>query len=277
MKTKKIISHIAEVITVLLILLLFGTVFYFVVINSFKSNAEASELTILLPREWNMFENYVYVFTYKDGIFWHALLNSFILTISSIAILIIVSGMTGFMVQRRKGKVSAISNILILAGLIVPPSIIPTYWMLKNLHLSGTITGLVFVEVATLFPYAVMLYRGFMVNIPEEIDEAALIDGCGPFRLYWNIVFPMLKPITATIIILRSVVVYNDFSNPLYFLQGSQNSMVQVCVYLFQSMFSSDWGYMFAAIVVVSIPPFILFILLNKQIMEGMTMGAVKG
>lgn len=277
MKTKKIISHIAEVITVLLILLLFGTVFYFVVINSFKSNAEASELSISLPREWNIFENYVYVFTYKDGIFWHALLNSFILTISSIAILIIVSGMTGFMVQRRKGKVSVISNILILAGLIVPPSIIPTYWMLKNLHLSGTITGLVFVEVATLFPYAVMLYRGFMVNIPEEIDEAALIDGCGPFRLYWNIVFPMLKPITATIIILRSVVVYNDFSNPLYFLQGSQNSMVQVCVYLFQSMFSSDWGYMFAAIVVVSIPPFILFILLNKQIMEGMTMGAVKG
>lgn len=277
MKSKKIVSHIAEVITVILILLIFGTVFYFVVINSFKTNSEASELSIGLPEKWNLFENYIYVLTYKDGIFWRALLNSFILTVSSIAILIIVSGMTGFMIQRRRGKVSAISNILILAGLIVPPSIIPTYWMLSNLHLAGKISGLVLVEVATLFPYAVMLYRGFMVNIPEEIDEAALIDGCGPFRLYWNIVFPMLKPITATIVILRTVVVYNDFSNPLYFLQGSKNSMVQVCVYLFQSMFSNDWGYMFAAIVLVSIPPFVLFLLLNKQIMEGMTMGAVKG
>jgi raffinose/stachyose/melibiose transport system permease protein len=149
--------------------------------------------------------------------------------------------------------------------------------MLDRLHIAGTMLGIVLVEVATLFPYAVMLYKAFMATIPREIDEAAVIDGCGTGRLFWNILFPLLKPITATIVILRSVIVYNDFSNPLYFLPGAKNSTVQLCIYLFQSMFTSDWNYMFAAIILVSIPPLILYLILNKRILEGMTMGSVKG
>ena len=103
------------------------------------------------------------------------------------------------------------------------------------------------------------------------------MDGCGPLCLFFNIIFPLMKPITAAVIILRSVVVYNDFVNPMYFLSGSKSSTVQLCIYTFQSAYSTDWGHLFAAIVIVCLPPTVLFLALNKKIMEGVTMGAVKG
>ncbi len=271
------LSRIMEILAIAASVVFFLVVFYFVVINSFKTNKEASMMNLSLPKEWNIIENYFYVFTYNKGVFLRSLWNSGKLTFFSILLLVILSSMTAFIMNRRNGKLSKFGNYVILAGLIVPPAIIPTYWMLNNLHLAGTFTGLTLVEVASMFPYAVMLYKGFMSTVTKEIDEAALIDGCGTVRLFFNIILPLLKPITATIVILRSVIVYNDFSNPMYFLPGAKNSTVQLCIYLFQSMFLSQWGYLFAAIVVVSLPPFILYLFLNKQILEGMTNGSVKG
>ena len=107
------------------------------------------------------------------------------------------------------------------------------------------------------------------MTIPTEIDEAAILDGCGAFDLFFKIQFQLIKPITATVIILRAFVVYNDFSNPMYFLSGSKSSTVQLCVYTFQTTYGTDWGHLFAAIVLVSLPPVILFIAMHKQIMNG--------
>ena len=115
------------------------------------------------------------------------------------------------------------------------------------------------------------------MTIPTEIDEAAILDGCGAFDLFFKIQFQLIKPITATVIILRAFVVYNDFSNPMYFLSGSKSSTVQLCVYTFQTTYGTDWGHLFAAIVLVSLPPVILFIVMHKQIMNGSMVGAVKG
>ena len=145
-------------------------------------------------------------------------------------------------------------------------------------YLNGwIIAGLVLVEVAIMFPFSTMLYKGYVASLPREIDEAAIVDGCGPWRLFFRVEWALLKPITATVVILRSTVVYNDFINPMYFLTGSKSSTVQLCIYTFQSAFSTDWGHLFAAIVIVCLPPVLLFLLLNKKIMEGVTMGAVKG
>lgn len=274
---RSLLSRFLEVLAIVASIVFFLLIFYFVVINSFKTNREAAQMNLALPEQWNLVENYSYVFTYNNGVFLKSLWNSSKLTFFSILLLVILSSMTAFIMQRRKGRIADAGNRIILAGLIVPPAIIPTYWVLNNLHLARTFTGLTLVEVASMFPYAVMIYKGFLATVPNEIDEAALIDGCGTGRLFINIIFPLLKPITAAIIILRSVVVYNDFSNPMYFLPGAKNSTVQLCIYLFQSMFLSQWGYLFAAIVVVSLLPFILYLFLNKRIIEGMTIGAVKG
>lgn len=252
-------------------------VFYVIIINSFKPKAEAAKLSLTFPTEWAVWENYKYVLTYKDFVFLKSMLNSLIITAASMIILVFVSSMTAYVLVRRKNKFTGIIDKLVLAGLIAPLAIIPTYWMLSKMHIANTIPGLIMVEVALMFSYSTMLYKGYIATIPREIDEAAILDGCGSGDLFFRINFQLMKPITATVIILRAFIVYNDFSNPMYFLSGSKSSTVQLCVYTFQTTYGTDWGHLFAAIVLVSIPPVVLFILMHKRIMNGMVMGAVKG
>ena len=149
--------------------------------------------------------------------------------------------------------------------------------MLNTLHVANTLAGLCLVEVATMFPFAVMLYKGYISSLPTEIDEAAVIDGCGSLTLYTRILFPLSKPITATVIILRSVLIYNDFENPQYYMSGSSTQTVQLFVYSLKSAWTTDYGHLFAAAIVVSLPLILLYIFLNRRILEGMTAGSVKG
>ena len=122
-----------------------------------------------------------------------------------------------------------------------------------------------------------MLYKGYISSVPREIDEAAVIDGCGPIALYTKIIFPLIKPITATVVILRSVLIYNDFQNPQYYMSGSSTQTVQLFVYSLKSAWTTDYGHLFTAAIVVSLPLILLYIFLNQKILEGMTAGSVKG
>lgn len=273
----KVPSVIGTTIAIILTFFTHWVVFYFLIINSFKTRAESAKLSLALPKKWNIVENYSAILNYNNHLFLRSMWNSLKLTVIAIFLLVLVASMAGYILQRRQGGLAKISNKLILAGLIVPPSVISTYWILSKLHVVGTIWGLTLVEVATMFPFSVMIYKGFMATIPQDIDEAAIIDGCSPVRLFFQIMFPMLKPITATVVILRSVVVYNDFANPLYYMAGAKNSTIQLFVYQFQSAFMTQWNLLFTAIVLSSIPPFIIYMILNKQILEGVTAGAVKG
>lgn len=266
-----------EIALVALTLLTHWVIFYFVIITSFKNKAESARLDLALPKEWRILENYTYIFQYQHGALLKAFKNSILLTLISITFLVFASAATAYILQRRKGLIGNISDKLIIAGLIVPAAIIPTYWVLDKLHVDNTLLGLCLVEVASLFPFATMLYKGYIGSLPTEIDEAAVIDGCGSFNLFRCIIFPLLKPITATVIILRSIVVYNDFQNPQYFMSGSSTQTVQSFVYSLKSTWTTDYGYLFAAAIVVSLPLIILYIFLNQKILEGMTMGSVKG
>jgi raffinose/stachyose/melibiose transport system permease protein len=116
-----------------------------------------------------------------------------------------------------------------------------------------------------------------MSTIPKEIDEAAIVDGCGSFRLFFQIIMPLLKPVTSTIIVLSAVGIFNDFTNPLYFLPGAKNVTVQLSLYNFTGMYQTSWNLLFADIILISLPPLILFLFFNKKIVAGMTAGAVKG
>ena len=270
-------SKLFELIMILSTVVGHWIVYYFIFVTAAKGQAEAARLTLSLPKEWMLVENIKHVLTFNNGLFIKSFWNSVRLTVFSIGILVIVSAMTAYIMQRKRNCLAKISDKLIVAGLIVPASVIPTYWVLSLLGVANTLPGLVLVEVATLFPFAVMMYKGFIATLPRELDEAAVIDGCGAVRLFFRIIFPMLKPITMAIIILRSIVVYNDFQNPQYYMSGSNSQTVQLCVFLFKSSFTSNFGHLMAAVIVVSLPLVILYIFLNKYIMEGMTAGAVKG
>ncbi len=276
-KKQSIWSRLFEIIMILTTFMGHWVLFYFIFVTAGKDQAGAARLDLSFPQKWHLWENLWHIVTFQHNLFIKAFWNSFKLTVFSIAILVFTSAMTAYIMQRKRNWLSRISDKLIVAGLIVPASVIPTYWVLSLLGVANTLTGLTLVEVASLFPFAVMMYKGFVSTVPRELDEAAVIDGCGPIRLFFSVIFPLLKPITMAVVILRSVVVYNDFQNPQFFLSGSESQTVQLCVYLFKSSFTSNYAYLMAAVIIVSIPLLLLYVFLNKYILEGMTIGAVKG
>ena len=164
-----------------------------------------------------------------------------------------------------------------MMGLMIPAAILPTIKLLQVLHIYKTMFSMVMIETALQLPFTIMLYRGFMGTVPRELEEAAEIDGCGRFQTFFKIIMPLLKPITATVLILDAVTVFNDFTNPLYFLPGNENATVQLTLYNYKGQFASSYNLMFADILIITIPMLILFLLFNKKIVAGMVAGSVKG
>jgi raffinose/stachyose/melibiose transport system permease protein len=164
-----------------------------------------------------------------------------------------------------------------LAGVIIPPAVVPTIFLLQWIGLYKTLFGLIMVEVAFTMPFAILVFRAFMASIPREIDEAAIMDGASPLRVFFSIILPLLQPAIITVIVTSSVAIYNDFVGPLYFLPGAKNVTAQLTLYSFISQFNSQWNLLFADVVVITIPPLIMFMFFQRQIVSGMTAGAIKG
>jgi raffinose/stachyose/melibiose transport system permease protein len=125
--------------------------------------------------------------------------------------------------------------------------------------------------------FCILLFRAFIATIPKELDEAAIIDGAGPMRLFFQVVLPLLKPVIVTVIVVQSVAVFNSFTEPLYFLPGDANATVQLTLYNFQSQTLNQWNLLFMDILLITIPPLVMYIFFQRQIVAGMTSGAVKG
>ena len=164
-----------------------------------------------------------------------------------------------------------------LAGLVIPPAIVPTIYVLQSIGLFKTLPGLILVEVAFLMPFSVLIFRTFVSAIPKELDEAAIIDGASPVSLFLRVILPLLRPAIVPVVVVQSIAVYNDFVNPLYFLPGTENSTVQLTLFNFQSQFNTRWNLLFADVLLITIQPMILFIFFQRQLASGFTAGAVKG
>jgi raffinose/stachyose/melibiose transport system permease protein len=191
--------------------------------------------------------------------------------------MVVLSAMVGYVWQRRPGRWNPLVNFLVLAGLIVPPAVVPTIWVLQNLGLFKQMIGMILVNVAFGLSFCILLFRAFVASIPRELDEAAIVDGASPLRLFFQVILPLLKPVVITVIVVQAVAVFNDFTGPLYFLPGNENVTVQLTLYNYQSQTLNQWNLLFADILLITIPPLILYIFFNRQIVAGMTSGAVKG
>lgn len=251
--------------------------FYFILVNAVKDRREASLRSIDLPSAWHFWDNLVAVIQTRNYMVVTAFINSTILTVVSVALLVVLGAMVGYVLQRRRTIWNKPANFLILAGLIIPPAVVPTIWVLQELGLFKTLHGLILIEVAYGLSFSVLLFRAFVATIPRELDEAAIMDGVGPFRLFFQIILPLLKPVVVTVIVVQSVTIFNDFTNPLYYLPGTQNATVQLTLYNFQSQFNTSFNLLFMNILIITIPPLIVFLFFNRKIVEGITAGAVKG
>lgn len=276
MNKKKKLYLIGDIIGVVAAFLIFIIPFLFMLTNSLKERREANLLKLSLPEVF-CWENFIEVFQANNYQLVTAFKNSILLVIGSVILLIITGSMCGYIIQRRNDRTTKAVNALIMTGLMVPATILPTIWVLQRLHLYKTMTGMILIEVALNLPFTIMLYRGFMNSIPLELEEAGYIDGCSRWKLYTTIIFPLLKPVTSTVIVIKAVTVFNDFTNPLYFLPGAENATVQLTLYNFMGQYESSYNLLFADVILITIPMLILFIFFNKRIVDGMVAGAVKG
>jgi raffinose/stachyose/melibiose transport system permease protein len=266
-----------DIVAVLVAAAIFIVPFVFMFLTAAKDSTQAAELKFSLPTHWTIIQNIKDAFSARDYLLVTAFKNSIILTVASVTILVIVSSMVAFVIQRRPGPVAKIANLLVLSGLIIPPAVVPTIWVLQRLHLFKTLPGLILVEVAFTMSFCVLLFRAFVAAIPRELDQAAMIDGCSGFSLFFRVIFPLLRPVTITVIITTSVFIFSDFVNPLYFLPGDQNATVQLTLFNFKSQYTTQYNLLFTDIMLITLPPLILFIFFNRKIVSGMTAGAVKG
>ncbi len=262
--------------------IVFTTVFFvvpfaFIFTMAAKSQNEASKLQFSWPTHFQLWENLVEVFQSRDYMLIIAFINSTILTVASVAIMVIFGAMIAFVLERRKSKLNPLVNTLVLAGLIIPPAVVPTIWVMQSLHIFKTLPGLIMIEVAFGLAFTILIMRAFIATIPREIDEAAIVDGAGPMRLFFQVIFPLLRSVIVTIVVVQSIFVFNDFQNPLYFLPGNANATVQLTLFNYISQSQSSFNLLFANILVITIPMLIMYIIFNRQIVAGMTSGAVKG
>lgn len=276
MKKKKNIYLLGDILGCLIAGIVFIVPFLFMFLSSLKDRKEANLLSLSIPSEFH-WENYITVFQENDYQIIRAFKNSILLAAASVLVLILVCSMGGYFLQRRHDKISKVINGLVMSGLMIPASVLPTIWVLQKLGLYKTLVGMTMVEVAMNIPFTAMLYIGYLSSVPVELEEAGYIDGCSPFKLFSTIIFPLLKPITATVIILDAVTIFNDFTNPLYFLPGRENVTVQLTIYNFMGKYSSSYNLLFADVILITIPMLILFLFFNKRIVDGMVAGAVKG
>jgi raffinose/stachyose/melibiose transport system permease protein len=251
--------------------------FLFSFVIGSMDRTQANQLQFTWPQPFVLLDNVGEALAARDYLMVIAFINSIILTVASVAALVVLSAMVAYIWQRRASRWSPVVNILVLAGLIVPPAIVPTIWVLQTLGLFRTMPGLIFIEIAYGLPFCILLFRAFIASVPRELDEAAVVDGAGTVQIFFRVIFPVLRSVIMTVIILQSVLIYNDFQNPLYFLPGTQNATVQLTLLNFQSQFTTQYNLLFATILLVTIPPLILFIFFNRKIVAGMAAGSVKG
>jgi raffinose/stachyose/melibiose transport system permease protein len=274
---KRLKGYWLDIVAVTVAVVVFLVPFAFMFLTAVKDADDASDFGFAWPKRWNALANIREVFKSRDGVLITAFKNSTILTVLSVIGVTIVASMAAFVIERRPGRVARSANFLLLAGLMIPPAIVPTIWVLQRMNIYKSILGLVFIEVAFNLPFAVLIFRGFISTIPKDLDEAALIDGCTGFNLFFRVILPLLRPVTVTICLVTAVFVFNDFVNPLYFLPGAGNETVQLTLFNFVSQFTRNWNLLFMDMLIITIPPLVIYSIFNRKIVAGMTSGAVKG
>ncbi|WP_406386213.1 carbohydrate ABC transporter permease [Streptomyces sp. NBC_01618] len=249
-----------------------------VILNSFKTQ-DAIYRYPGIPAGPLTLQNFVDVLTRSDGLFWTGLINSVQITVTATVISTIVAAMMAHYMVRSTSWFAKALWVAIPLGLMIPQAttLLPLLRMMRDLGLIGSVLGLITVYVAGNLPFGVLVFTGFMRTIPKELEEAAAIDGAGPVRTFWAIVFPLLRPAGASVIIFLAVGLWNDFITPLIILGPASGSTVTVGIYRQISEHVSNYGAVFAFMVLATIPIVILFIFLQKYFVKGLLSGAAKG
>ena len=276
-KSRKKFRMIAVEVIMILVALVYIYPVYLMFMNSVKPFGEVVADVIKLPSKIE-FQNYIDVI---DKMHYQKLfLNNLIITSIGIVGIVIFSASTAYILDRRRTKYTKFVHLAIITPMLIPfqTIMITLLKVMSVVNLNSSTWGLGIQYWGFGIPMATFIYYNFMSTIPKEIDESATIDGASTFRTFVSVIFPLLKSVTATVIVLDVMWIWNDFLLPLLMVNSSKNTQTLVLsAYTFVGQFNTQWHYAMTAMVLAVLPSILLFIFLQKYIVEGVVAGAVKG
>ncbi|WP_329083944.1 carbohydrate ABC transporter permease [Streptosporangium sp. NBC_01469] len=251
---------------------------YLVLVNVFKHGADIVPDPAGLPSPPTM-DNIAAVLSRSDNLFVYGLVNSVAVTAISITILTVLSAMLGHYIARSRNLLAKVVMVTLLCGLLIPSPVIlaPITMVLRTLGLMSTAPGLILVNLGYYVPFGVLLFMGFVKSVPLELEEAARLDGASTFRTFWQVVFPLLRPASASVLIFLGVWIWNDFLTPLIVLGPDSGTTVTVGVYRAIGEHQSDFGSVFAFMFLATLPILVFYLALQSSFVKGLTGGAIKG
>lgn len=257
--------------------LLFLAPFYFLVSNAFKSFREILVDAASWPKEWTL-DNFIRAWDIIQ--FPKVAANSLMITVLGVLLIVLFSSMLAYRLVRRPHKVNQFIFILLISSMIIPfqSIMLQMVKVASWLNLHGTLYGVLFSYVGFGLPLAMFLFHGFIKSVPLEVEEAAVVDGCSPYRVFFQIVLPLLKPIAVTVMILDVLWIWNDYLLPVLIIGGNEDlKTIPLAIQSFFGQYTKKWDLAMAALTLSVIPIVAFFLTLQRFIVEGVAQGAIKG
>lgn len=276
MNPKTLLSQTLHALIVIFVTVtLLGIPLWMIIVTAGKSQQEAVIPNMSLPQDWQLLENFQTVIT--DGEMLKAFTGSVIVTAPSVFISLLCGAMAAWILARRTSKGMAAIYALFISGVILPPSVITIMMLLRYMGLAGSATGMISVYVGIYLSIVIFFITGFVRTIPPSLEESARIDGASPHRIFFSIIFPLLRPTLASATILIVLYIWNDVFYALFILSGKMNTL-PLNLYKVASAGEhlNNWHLIFAYIILMTLPLLIIFILGQRRIISGITGGAVK-
>jgi raffinose/stachyose/melibiose transport system permease protein len=248
--------------------------FFLIVTNSFKTKADASSMSAALPTSLHP-ENFSTVIS--AGKLAPTFLNSMLYASGSTLIGTLFAAMAAFVLSRNRTRFNRFLYFFIILGIALPANYFTLTRVMQITHLINSKLGMILLYGAGQIPFGVFLIYGFLETVPRELDEAAIMDGCGPLQLFFQIITPLLTPVLVTAAVLSFLGAWNNFINPLYYLNNSANWPMTLSVYNFFGQFQANWNLVSADILLTVLPVILIYLLAQRYILTGLTAGAIKG
>ncbi|MCD9022650.1 carbohydrate ABC transporter permease [Cohnella silvisoli] len=261
----------------ILLAILFVIPIYYLIVTTFKSPDEATFHPLALPFHFTL-SNYYEAWNAMN--YPKVLMNTSIITVCSVAGIILFSSMAAYSLARRDHAVNRAIFYFFLAGMMVPfqMGLVSLFKLINSLGIMDTLLAVICVNIGGGGIVALFLFKSFITaSVPIELEEAAFIDGCSVQKTFWFIAFPLLTPVTATVAILSTLNVWNDFLNPLLFLQSRENSLILLEVYRNIGQFSVDWTSLFPMLLLGVAPLMFFYLIMQRYVIKGVAAGALKG
>lgn len=245
---------------------------YVLISMSLKSRGEVIRNPLGLPDTY-LFSNYRDA--WQEASLGSAILSSTIITASSVVALVALGSIASFALARRASRLSYAAYLLFLLGLVLPfqLALIPLYQLVRDLHLLGTYWSMIGFYTGLQLPFTVFLYTGFLRALPRDYEQAAFIDGASQLEAFAQVVFPLLRPVTGTVVVLNAIFTWNDFLTPLLYLSGTERQTIPVAISSFVGQYVAQWQLVFAGLVIAIAPILVVYFALQRTIIKGFASG----